>query len=84
MAIGLRIKDLNVYGYPQLVINQVLEEFRVKKDYFIPCHKHALRLLGRLHIVKLEHVPKSANKMANALASLASTLALRVKRVLSF
>jgi len=35
-----------------------------------------LRLLDRLDIVKLEHVPRSANKMADALASLAATLAL--------
>ena len=33
-------------------------------------------MLDTLDIVKLEHVPRGANKMADALASLATTLAL--------
>jgi len=36
----------------------------------------ALRLLDRLDIVKLEHVPRGANKMADALVSLVATLEL--------
>jgi len=76
MAIGMGIKDLNIYGNSQLVINQLLEEHEAKKEDLVPYHKHALRLLDRLDIVKLEHVPRSANKMAGALASLVATLAL--------
>ena len=30
MALGMGIKDLDVYGETQLVINQLLEEFEVK------------------------------------------------------
>ena len=70
------IKYLNIYGDSQLVINQLLEEYEVKKEDLIPYYKHAMRLLDRLDIVKLEHVPRGANKMVNALASLATTLAL--------
>ena len=33
-----------------------------------------------LNTIKLEHVPKSANKMANAVASLVATLVLRQKK----
>ena len=72
----IRIKDLDVYGDSQLVINQLLEEFEVKKDNLIPYHQNALQLLDKMETVKLEHVPKSANKMADALANLAATLAL--------
>jgi len=32
MAIAMGIKDLDVYGDSQLVINHLLEEFEVKKD----------------------------------------------------
>jgi len=32
MAIGMGIKDLDVYGDSQLVINRLLEEFEVKKN----------------------------------------------------
>jgi len=48
----------------------------VKKDDLIPHHKSALQLLDKLKTVKLEHVLRSANKMAVALANFAATLAL--------
>jgi len=41
MVIEIGIKDPNVYDDSKLVINQLLEEFGVKKDYLIPYHKHA-------------------------------------------
>ena len=70
------IKDLDICGYSQLVIHQLLKEYEVKKENLVPYHRHALQLLDRLGIVKLEHVPRNANKMVDALASLAATLAL--------
>ena len=63
-------------AYSQLAINQLLNEYEVKKEGLIPYHKQALRLLNKLDIENLEHVPRSANKMADALASLAATLVL--------
>jgi len=79
MAIGMGIKDLDVYGDSQLVINQLLEEFKVKKDDLIPHYKNALQLLDKLKTVELEHVPRSANEIADALANIAATLALGVE-----
>jgi len=79
MAIERGIKDLNIYGDSQLVINQLLKEYEFKNEDLILYHRHALRLLDRLDIVKLEHVPRSTNKIANTLASLATTLALGAK-----
>ena len=54
MATRVGIKDLNFYVGSQLVINQLLEEFRVKKDDPIPHHKHVLQLLDKLELIKLE------------------------------
>jgi len=79
MAVGIGIKDLDVYGDSQLVITQLLEEFEMKNEDLIPHHKNALQLLDKLETAKLEHVPRSANKMANTLANLAATLALGVE-----
>jgi len=39
----------------------------------------AIWLINKLEIVKLEHIPKSANKMVEVLANLAVTLALGVE-----
>ena len=76
MATEMGIKDLDIYGDSQLVIKQLLEEYEVKKEDLLSYHKYALRLLDKLNTVKLQHVPRSANKMADALANLAATLAL--------
>jgi len=46
MAIEVGIKDLNIYGDSQLVINQLLEEYEVKKEDLAPYHRHALRYVG--------------------------------------
>ena len=53
MAIGMGIKELDVHGDSQLLINQLLEEFEVKKDDLIPHHKNVLQLLDKLKTVKL-------------------------------
>ena len=76
MAIEMAIKDLDVYGDSQLVIKQLLEEYEVKKDDLVSYHKYTLRLLDKLETIKLQHVPRSANKMVDTLANLTATLAL--------
>jgi len=76
MAIEMGIIDLNIYGDTLLVINQLHDEYEVRKEDLVLYHKQALRLLNKLGIVKLEHVPRNANKMAASLASLTATLAL--------
>lgn len=70
------INDLNVYEDSQLVINQLRNEYEVKEEDLVPYHKLASQLVDRFNTIKLEHVPRSANKMADALANLAATLAL--------
>ncbi|XP_074293734.1 uncharacterized protein LOC141620877 [Silene latifolia] len=76
MAVGMGLKDLDIYGDSELVINQLTDEYKVKKENLIPLHNLARLLLERLDSIILEHVPRSDNKMADALANLAATLAL--------
>ena len=76
MAVEIGIRDLDVYVDSKLVISQLLEEYEIKKKDLIPYHTQALQILHKLDTVKLQHIPRSANKMADALANLAATLAL--------
>ena len=76
MAIGMGIKDLEIYGDSQLVIKQLLKAYEVKKDNLVSYYRCASRLLSKPETVKLEHVPRSANKVVDALANLTATLAL--------
>jgi len=79
MALAMGIKDLDVYGDSQLIINQLLEEYEVKKEDLVSYHTQARQILDRLDTVKLQHIPSSPNKMVDALENLAATLALEAK-----
>ncbi|XP_074298547.1 uncharacterized protein LOC141629445 [Silene latifolia] len=76
MAIEIGVRDMDIYGDSKLVVNQVLGEYEVKKEDLIPYHQQALQLLNQLDDIHVGHVPRSANKLADALANLAATLAL--------
>ncbi|XP_074284154.1 uncharacterized protein LOC141608708 [Silene latifolia] len=76
MAIEIGVRDMDIYGDSKLVVNQVLGEYEVKKEDLIPYHQRALQLLNQLEDIHVGHVPRSANKLADALANLAVTLAL--------
>ncbi|XP_021843903.1 uncharacterized protein [Spinacia oleracea] len=76
IAVELELKDLDIYGDSQLVISRLLGEYKVKKEDLIPYHRHATKFLEKLDTTKLNHVPRSANKMADALVGLAATLTL--------
>ena len=83
MAKEMKIQDLDVYGDSKLVIHQLLNDYDVKKDDLIPYYKHASQLLAEFESVRLQHVPRSANKTADALANLAATLALGAEENMS-
>jgi len=80
MALEIGIKDLDVYGDSQLVINQLLEEYEVKKEDLVSYHTQARQILDRLDTVNLQHMLRSANKMADALANVAARPDKRVIR----
>ncbi|KAK4409608.1 hypothetical protein Sango_0033800 [Sesamum angolense] len=71
--------SLKVYEDSQLVVNQLLGLYEVKKPELLPYHNYAKRLMGWLGDVELEHLPRKDNKQADALAKLASTLSMTDK-----
>ncbi|XP_074314413.1 uncharacterized protein LOC141649628 [Silene latifolia] len=42
IAIEIGVRDMDIYGDLKLVINQVLDEYEVKKEDLIPYHQRAL------------------------------------------
>ncbi|KAK2976142.1 hypothetical protein RJ640_012352 [Escallonia rubra] len=77
MALELRIPSLAVSGDSKLVINQLLKEYEVKKKDLVPYFRYATNLINKFDSVELEHVQREENRMPDALANLATTLALR-------
>jgi len=63
MALERGIKDLDVYGNSQLVINHLLKEYEVKKKDLVSYQTQTRQILNRLDTIKLQHISRSANKM---------------------
>ncbi|XP_058220656.1 uncharacterized protein LOC131330914 [Rhododendron vialii] len=76
IATEMKIIDLKIFGDSKLIINQLCGDYEVKKDDLVPYFQYASHLLKNLEGVTLEHVPREENRMADALANLATTLLL--------
>ncbi|XP_070055088.1 uncharacterized protein [Nicotiana tomentosiformis] len=76
MAVEIKRLQLQVFGDSQLVINQLLGSYDVKKPLLRPYHDYAKKLMGWVGDVTIQHVPRKENKKADALAALTSSLTL--------
>ncbi|XP_075658893.1 uncharacterized protein LOC142628735 [Castanea sativa] len=76
MAIEIGISQLEIFGDSKLIINQILEQYDVKKEDIVPYCKYAKKLLSNFETITLEHIPRKENRQADALANLATALAL--------
>ncbi|XP_070004833.1 uncharacterized protein [Nicotiana sylvestris] len=76
MAVEMKWLQFQVFGDSQLVVNQLLGSYEVKKPELRPYHDYAKKLIGWLGDVTIQHVPRKENKKAYVLAALASSLTL--------
>ncbi|XP_057779963.1 uncharacterized protein LOC130998564 [Salvia miltiorrhiza] len=76
MALDMQQSHLKVYGDSKLVVNQILGLYEVKKPELLPYVKYARKIIEWLGDVEIEHIPRNENKQADALAKLASTIAM--------
>ncbi|XP_070039945.1 uncharacterized protein [Nicotiana tomentosiformis] len=68
--------QLQVFGDSQLVVNQLLGSYEVKKIELHPYHNYAKNLMGWFGDVTIQHVPRKENRKAYALDALALSLTL--------
>ncbi|XP_070009835.1 uncharacterized protein [Nicotiana sylvestris] len=76
MAVEMKRLQCQIFGDSQLVINQILGSYEVKKPELRPFHGYAKKLMGWVGNVTIQHVPRKENKKADILAALASLLTL--------
>ncbi|XP_070035324.1 uncharacterized protein [Nicotiana tomentosiformis] len=76
MVVEMKRLQLKVFGDSQLMVNQLLGSYEVKKPELHPYHDYAKNLMGWLSDVTIQHVPRKENKKVDALAALASSLTL--------
>ncbi|XP_020254125.1 uncharacterized protein LOC109831200 [Asparagus officinalis] len=76
IAKQLAVKCLEAYGDSQLIVNQMKGEYEVRNEDLVPYHTAAIALADSFVGFYIDHVPCLKNTYADALASLATTLAL--------
>ena len=76
MALEIRILDIKLYEGSKLVVSQLLKHYDMNKVDLLPYFYYATQLIEKFNSISLEHVPRKENRMADGLASLATTIAL--------
>ncbi|PKU84594.1 hypothetical protein MA16_Dca026727 [Dendrobium catenatum] len=71
IAIDVRIRNLQIFGDSQLVVNQVLGVYKITKFELACYHRRVLELKKQIPIIKLTQVPRGQNAKADSLAKLA-------------
>ncbi|KAA0042180.1 uncharacterized protein E6C27_scaffold67G006740 [Cucumis melo var. makuwa] len=74
MALETGVSFIEIYGDSKLIINQLSLQYDVKHEDLKPYFAYARQLMERFDSVMLEHVPRTENKRADALANLATAL----------
>lgn len=76
IALAMGIGTLHAYGDSQLIVRQVNEIYEVRKAELVPYWETTRSLMSKFDFVQVDHVPRSKNASADALAKLASSLVL--------
>ncbi|GAA0178109.1 hypothetical protein LIER_29790 [Lithospermum erythrorhizon] len=61
VATELDIPQLEIYRGSQLVINQLMGEYEVRKPDLIPYHGYDSKLVQSMDNVSIKHVPRKMN-----------------------
>ncbi|OFW63364.1 MAG: hypothetical protein A2135_01710 [Actinobacteria bacterium RBG_16_67_15] len=68
-AIEAGVRDLEVRLDSQLLVRQVLGEYRVRAPNLKPLHRRAVSLLTKFDRARVVHIPREENTVADALAN---------------
>jgi hypothetical protein len=82
-AITVQADLLHVFCDSQLVVNQISGEYAAKDKKMVAYLTEARRLLGEFKHVQVEHISRDLNGHADALANLASAVALELRQIIS-
>ncbi|XP_016177970.1 uncharacterized protein LOC107620303 [Arachis ipaensis] len=77
MAQEVGIKKLHVKGDSNLIIQQILEGYGTKERSLALCREQVWRMMKVFDKISFEHVPRTENKHADALATLGSRVTIQ-------
>lgn len=72
LAIEWKVLELHIYGDSQLIINQINDTYQTRDEKMMPYKIMVNDLKKYFTFVSIQQIPKSANRAADAMATLAS------------
>jgi len=81
LAEEIVVKNLEGYGDSKLIVNQVCGEYEVWHEDLVPYHNTTIIMAEKFEKFYIDHVPYQQNAHADALASLAASLALPTRAI---
>ncbi|GKV46606.1 hypothetical protein SLEP1_g53580 [Rubroshorea leprosula] len=81
-ALDMNIQDLEIYGDSALIICQTNGEWQTKDPKLIPYHQNLETLIKKFRFISLNHMPRTKNQFADALATLASMIQISKDEVI--
>ena len=71
-ALDLKVRDIDVYGDSTLIICQIIGDWRTKDSKLILYHRRLSELVQQFRKITFTYLPRSDNRFADALATLAA------------
>jgi len=79
IADEISVKNLEAYGDSKLIVNQVRGEYKVRHEDLVPYHNATIYMSEEFRNFYIDHILRRQNAHADALASLAASLALPIR-----
>ena len=73
-ALGLRVKELEVYGDLALIISHIQNRWKIKEEKLMPYHECLQKWASKFSKMWYQYVSRVQNQIADALATMASMM----------
>ncbi|XP_030939775.1 uncharacterized protein LOC115964648 [Quercus lobata] len=73
-ALGLGVKDLEMYGDSALIISLIKNRWKIKEEKLLPYYECLQKLASKFGKIQYQYVPRMQNQIANALSIMASMM----------
>ena len=73
-ALGLGVKELEVYGDSALIISQIQNKWTIKEERLMPYHECLQKWALKFSKIQYQYVPRMQNQIVDALATMASMM----------
>ena len=73
-ALGLGVKELEVYGNSTLLISQIQNRWKIKEERLMPYHECLQKWALKFSKIQYQYVQRMQNQIADALTTMASMM----------